>query len=42
MANGRLAVDPAKLQKAGPELMNVIKCSKENFYINLAKKFNNL
>ena len=42
MVNARLFVDPLNLQKAGAELMNVIKSSKENFYINLAKKFNNL
>ena len=27
--------------KRGAELMNVIESSKENFYINLGKKFNN-
>ena len=40
MANGRLVVNRVKLQKAGAELINVIKSSKENFYINLAKKLN--
>ena len=33
MANGRLVVDRDRLQKAGAELINVIKSSKENFYI---------
>ena len=41
MANGRLVMDPVKLQKTGAELMNVIESSKENFYINLGKKFKN-
>ena len=41
MVNGRLAVDRARLQKAGAELLNIIKSSKENFYNNLAKKLNN-
>ena len=41
MANGRLAVDRVRLQKAGAELANTIKSSKENFYNNLAKKLNN-
>ena len=40
MANGRLIGDCVKLQKAGAELINVIKSSKENFYIDLAKKLN--
>ena len=40
MANGRLAVDRVRLQKAGAELINIIKPSKENFYNNLAKKLN--
>ena len=31
MANGRLAVDHIRLQKAGAELVNIIKYSKENF-----------
>ena len=29
MANGRLVVDGVKLQKAGAELINIIKSSKE-------------
>ena len=41
MANVRLAVDRARLQKAGAELINIIKSSKENFYNNLTKKLNN-
>ena len=41
MTNGRLVVDRAKLQKTGVELINVLKSSKENFYINLSKKLNN-
>ena len=40
MANGRLAVDRVRLQKAGAELINLIESSKENFYNNLAKKLN--
>ena len=40
MANGRLAVDRVRLQKAGAELINIIKSPKENFYKNLAKKLN--
>ena len=40
MADARLAVDRAKLQKAGAELIKVIKFSKENFYISHAKKLN--
>ena len=40
MTNGRLAVDHVRLQKAGAELINIIKSSKENFYNNLAKKLN--
>ena len=40
MANGRLAVDRVRLRKAGAELTNIIKSSKENFYNNLAKKLN--
>ena len=31
MANGRLAVDRVRLQKASAELINIIKSSKENF-----------
>ena len=31
MANSRLAVDCVSLQKAGAELINIIKSSKENF-----------
>ena len=42
MANGRLAVDRVRLQKAGAELINIIKSSKENFYNNLAKKINDI
>ena len=38
MANGRLAVDRVRLQKAGAELINIIKSSKEIFYNSLAKK----
>ena len=38
MANGRLAMDRVRLQKAGAQLINLIKSSKENFYNNLAKK----
>ena len=41
MSNGRLTVDRVRLQKAGAELVNIIKSSKENFYNNLVKKFNN-
>ena len=37
MADVRLAVDRAKLQKAGAELIKVIKFSKENFYISHEK-----
>ena len=40
MANDRLAVDRVRLQKAGVELTNIIKSSKENFYKSLAKKLN--
>ena len=40
MANGRLAVDRARFQKAGAELIYIIKSSKENFYNNLTKKLN--
>ena len=40
MANGRLAVDRVRLQKAGAELINIIKSSKENFYNNFTKKIN--
>ena len=40
MANGRLALDRVRLQKAGAELINLIKSSKENFCNNLAKKLN--
>ena len=40
MGNGRLAMDRIRLQKAGTELINIIKSSKENFYNNLAKKLN--
>ena len=42
MANGRLAVDRVRLQKAGAELINIIKSSKENFYNNLAEKINDI
>ena len=42
MANVRLAVDRVRLQRAGAELINIIKSSKENFYSNLAKKSNDL
>ena len=41
MANDRLVVDRVRLQKAGAELTNIIKSSKENFYNNLAKRLNN-
>ena len=34
MTNGRLVVDRVKLQKAGPDLINVIKLSQGNFYNN--------
>ena len=37
MANGRLVVDRVRLQKAGVELIKIIKSSKENFYKNLEK-----
>ena len=40
MALGRLAVDRIRLQKAGTELINKIKSSKENFYNHLANKLN--
>ena len=40
MGNGRLVVDCVKLKNPGVELINVIKFSKENCYINLAKKLN--
>ena len=40
MANGRLAVGRVRLQKAGAELINIIKPSKENFCNNIAKKLN--
>ena len=40
LANGRLILDRVKLQKAGAELINIIKSSKEKFYINLAKILN--
>ena len=40
MANGRFVVDRVTFQKAGAELINIIKSSKENFYFNLAKKLN--
>ena len=40
MANCRLAVDRVSLQKAGAELINIIKSSKENFYNNLGKTLN--
>ena len=40
MANGRLAVDRVRLQKAGAELITIIKSSKESFYNNLTKKIN--
>ena len=42
MANGRLVVYWVKLQKGYAELINVIKFSKGNSYINLAKKLNDL
>ena len=42
MANGRLVVYWVKLQKGDAELINVIKFSKGNSYINLAKKLNDL
>ena len=42
MANGRLAVDRVRSQKAGVELISTIISSKENFYKNLAKKLNDL
>ena len=38
MANGKLVLDLVRLQKAGAELINIIKSSKENFTINLTKK----
>ena len=38
ITNGRLAVDRARLEKAGAELINIIKSSKENFYNNPLKK----
>ena len=41
MTNNRLVVDRVRLPKAGAELANIIKSSKENFYNNLAKKLNN-
>ena len=34
MTNGRLVVDRVKLQKAGPDLISVIKLSQGNFYNN--------
>ena len=34
MTNGRLVVDRVKLQKAGGDLINVIKLSKGTFYNN--------
>ena len=40
MNNGRLAVNRVRLQKAGTELINIIKSSKEIFYKNRAKKLN--
>ena len=40
MANARLFVDHVSLEKAGAKLINVVKSSKETFYINLAKKIN--
>ena len=40
MDNGRLAVDRFRLQKAGADLINIIKSSRENFYNNLGKKLN--
>ena len=42
MANGRLVVYWVKLQKGDAELINVIKFSKGNTCINLAKKLNDL
>ena len=41
MGNGRLVVNRLRLQNAGPEIINVIKSSEANFYINLAKKLSN-
>ena len=38
MANGRLPVDRVRLQKAGAELINIIKSSEENFHNNLANE----
>ena len=38
MTNSRLTVDRVRLQKAGEELINIIKSSREN---NFAKKLNN-
>ena len=40
IANGRLAMDRFRLQKADAELINIMKSSRKNFYINLAKKLN--
>ena len=40
MANGRLAVDPVRLHKAGAEQINITKTSKENFRDSLAKTLN--
>ena len=41
MANGRLAVDRVRLQKADAGLINIIKSSEEKFYNNLVEKLNN-
>ena len=38
MVNDRLVLDHVRLQKAPVELINIVKFSKENFNINLAKK----
>ena len=40
MVNVRLVVDRVRSQKAGEELINIIKSSKENFYNNLVRKLN--
>ena len=37
MVNDRLVVDRVRLQKAGAELINIIKSSKQNFY-NTSRK----
>ena len=38
MANDRLVVDCVRLQKAGAELINIIKSLNEKFYVKLVKK----